>query len=176
MVTWGSTSPSPCADGAEGSLLPREELRRCRVHLLTASVGVVRGVGSNSQQQPFDLCGQLTMDVGQNVLWLPVWKRGRHLEPPTLSSMEERSDLLVRPQPGRLAWLEIKLPRTRSSLVETNTSLCRSGSLFLRQVNRLPVRPACSQYSALQFWCYQTEFTFFTSRGQIHHDCYDIHS
>lgn len=84
MVTWGSTSPSPCADGAEGSLLPREELRRCGVHLLTASVGVVRGVGSNSQQQPFDLCGQLTMDVGQNVLWLPVWKRGRHLEPPTL--------------------------------------------------------------------------------------------
>lgn len=52
------------------------------MHLLTASVGVVRGVGSNSQQQPFDLCGQLTMDVGQNVLWLPVWKRGRRLEPP----------------------------------------------------------------------------------------------
>lgn len=96
------------------------------MHLLTASVGVVRGVGSNSQQQPFDLCGQLTMDVGQNVLWLPVWKRGRHLEPPTLCSMEERSDLLVRPQPGRLAWLEIKLPRTRSSLVEANTSLCQA--------------------------------------------------
>lgn len=53
------------------------------MHLLTASVGVVRGVGSNSQQLPFDLCGQLTMDVGQNVT--------SSLQ---LSSMEERSDLL----------------------------------------------------------------------------------
>lgn len=112
------------------------------------------------------------MDVGQTVLWLPVWKRGRHLEHGASNTLLNGEK--VRPQPGRPGWLEIELPRTRSSLVETNASLHQSSSLFLRQVNRLPVRPACSQYSALKFWCYQSEFMFFTSRGQIHPDCYNI--